>query len=90
MTVRADPLAVAAVDLGSNSFHLIIGRFLAECLQRIGQRLRDVPAVRVRAVGEQEAGFLRALGINFGVREDLPARSVLAQGRSRAGGMDTR
>jgi exopolyphosphatase/guanosine-5'-triphosphate,3'-diphosphate pyrophosphatase len=79
------PLTVAAVDLGSNSFHLIIARFLDHelqvvdrvreqvmladgldaddrlteeaqaralaCLERIGQRLRSVPSVRVRAVG---------------------------------------
>ena len=81
----SEPLTVAAVDLGSNSFHLIIVRFLdhelqvidrvreqvmladgldAEdrltdkaqaralaCLERIGQRLRCLPSVRVRAVG---------------------------------------
>jgi exopolyphosphatase/guanosine-5'-triphosphate,3'-diphosphate pyrophosphatase len=80
----ADALTVAAVDLGSNSFHLVIGRVLDQeiqvvdrmreqvmladgldesvrlteesqqralaCLERIGQRLRSVPSVRVRAV----------------------------------------
>jgi len=80
-----EPLTVAAVDLGSNSFHLIIARFLDNelqvvdrvreqvmladgldsedrltdaaqeralaCLERIGQRLRSLPSVRVRAVG---------------------------------------
>jgi len=80
-----EPTTVAAVDLGSNSFHMVIGRFvrgelqimdrmreqvmlaaglddddhLSEesqarglaCLERIGQRLRSLPSVRVRAVG---------------------------------------
>jgi exopolyphosphatase/guanosine-5'-triphosphate,3'-diphosphate pyrophosphatase len=80
-----EPLTVAAVDLGSNSFHLIIARFLDHelqvidrvreqvmladgldaddrlteaaqdralaCLERIGERLRSIPSVRVRAVG---------------------------------------
>ncbi len=79
------PLTVAAVDLGSNSFHMVIARFLDHdlhvldrvketvrlgggldeanrltddaqdralaCLQRFGQRLRNIPAVFVRAVG---------------------------------------
>ena len=81
---HGDALTVAAVDLGSNSFHLVIGRVLEQeiqivdrmreqvmladgldesvrlseesqqralaCLERIGQRLRSVPSVRVRAV----------------------------------------
>lgn len=80
-----EPLTVAALDLGSNSFHLIIARFLDHelqvvdrvreqvmladglgaddclteaaqaralaCLERIGERLRSLPSVRVRAVG---------------------------------------
>lgn len=80
-----EPLTVAALDLGSNSFHLIIARFLDNelqvidrvreqvmladgldadgrlteaaqaralaCLERIGERLRSIPSVRVRAVG---------------------------------------
>ncbi len=79
------PLTVAAVDLGSNSFHMVIARFLDHdlhvldrvketvrlggglddsnrltdeaqdralaCLERFGQRLRNIPAVFVRAVG---------------------------------------
>ncbi len=79
------PEHVAAIDLGSNSFHMIVAnlrqgelavvdrlremvrlaagltpdRFLTEeaqqkaldCLQRFGQRLRDMPAGSVRAVG---------------------------------------
>ncbi len=82
---RDDPLPVAAVDLGSNSFHMVIARRLDRelrivdrvrervqlaagldderqldeatqaralaCLERMGQRLRAVPAHRVRAVG---------------------------------------
>lgn len=76
---------VAALDLGSNSFHLIVGRLVGdrihvvdrlketvrlgaqldedgriprvveeralECLQRMGQLLRDMPASQVRVVG---------------------------------------
>ncbi len=76
---------VAAVDLGSNSFHMIIARFIEhdihlidkmrepvrlaggldggrrlnkeaqrraiDCLERFGQRIAELPAVRVRAVG---------------------------------------
>lgn len=79
-----EPLTVAALDLGSNSFHVIIARFLDHelqvidrvreqvmladgldtddrlteeaqaralaCLERIGDRLRSIPSVRVRAV----------------------------------------
>ena len=81
----AAPEMLAAVDLGSNSFHLIVARFAGghldvvdrlrepvrlaaglgedkrlrrgaveralECLHRFGQRLRDMPAGSVRAVG---------------------------------------
>jgi exopolyphosphatase/guanosine-5'-triphosphate,3'-diphosphate pyrophosphatase len=81
--VPGDP--VAALDLGSNSFHLIVGQLRYEelvivdrhketvrlaaglrkdgrlseaartraldCLERMGQRLRDVPGDRVRVVG---------------------------------------
>jgi exopolyphosphatase/guanosine-5'-triphosphate,3'-diphosphate pyrophosphatase len=80
-----DAPSLAAIDLGSNSFHMIVGRLqnnqlqlidrlrepvrLAEgltkehtlepavaaraldCLQRFGQRVRDLPADSVRAVG---------------------------------------
>jgi len=80
-----DAPSLAAIDLGSNSFHMIVGRMqnkqlqlidrlrepvrLAEgltrqrslepavaaraldCLQRFGQRVRDLPADSVRAVG---------------------------------------
>jgi exopolyphosphatase/guanosine-5'-triphosphate,3'-diphosphate pyrophosphatase len=80
-----DERSLAAIDLGSNSFHMIVGRLrnnqlqiidrlrepvrLAEgltqqhtlehhvaqraldCLQRFGQRLRDLPTDSVRAVG---------------------------------------
>lgn len=82
---RSDPEVIAAVDLGSNSFHMIVarpvhGRLLIldqmremvqlasgldanhcldartqrralACLRRFGQRLRDMPAGSVRAVG---------------------------------------
>ncbi len=97
-TRRAPPETVAAVDLGSNSFHMVVARRngsglividrikemvrLAEglssdgclhgeararaldCLQRFGQRLRDMPRGSVRAVGTNtlrqlpEDGFL--------------------------------
>ena len=80
-----DPKTVAAVDLGSNSFHMIVARsdggplevldrmrervqiaaglddegYLSDeaqsrafgCLERFGQRLRDIPSDCVRAVG---------------------------------------
>jgi len=80
-----DARSLAAIDLGSNSFHMIVGRLqnsqlqiidrlrepvrlaegltrqhtletdvarrALECLQRFGQRLRDMPADSVRAVG---------------------------------------
>lgn len=83
----AEPLDLAAVDLGSNSFHLVVGRDhgdriqlldrirepvrLAEglredrslapkvarraldCLERFGERLRELGPDRVRAVGTQ-------------------------------------
>ncbi|NNE44163.1 MAG: exopolyphosphatase, partial [Gemmatimonadetes bacterium] len=79
------PLTVAAVDLGSNSFHMVIARYVEHdlhivdrlrepvrladgllhgeelseevadraiaCLERFGQRLRDLPPEQVRAVG---------------------------------------
>lgn len=79
------PDVVAAVDLGSNSFHMVIARVVGpdlrildrmrehvqlaagldekrrlsasaveralQCLERFGQRLRDLPTARVRAVG---------------------------------------
>ncbi len=85
MNQTTDVRSLAAIDLGSNSFHMIVGRLqnnqlqlidrlrepvrLAEgltkehtlepvvatraldCLQRFGQRVRDLPADSVRAVG---------------------------------------
>lgn len=85
MSKASSPELVAAVDLGSNSFHMIVAnlrggelmvvdrlremvrlaagltpsRYLTEeaqrkaidCLQRFGQRLRDMPPGSVRAVG---------------------------------------
>jgi len=75
---------LAAIDLGSNSFHMVVARYVLgqlrtvdrlremvrlaegldpkgglhpdvrlralECLARFGQRLRDIPAQRVRAI----------------------------------------
>ena len=101
----SDP--VAAVDLGSNSFHLIIGRevggqlsvidrlrdpvrmaegldesgklsekklsMMLESLERMGQRLRDIPAGRKRAIGTN--AFRRAKK-----PDDLLARSSAALG----------
>jgi exopolyphosphatase/guanosine-5'-triphosphate,3'-diphosphate pyrophosphatase len=85
MLRRKQPETVAAVDLGSNSFHMIVARIDAgqihvldrlrdtvrlgagldeegqirpdaearalECLERFGQRVRDLPRGSVRAVG---------------------------------------
>jgi exopolyphosphatase/guanosine-5'-triphosphate,3'-diphosphate pyrophosphatase len=85
VSVTSDTRTLAAVDLGSNSFHMIVGRFhngqlqiidrlrepvrLAagltdshrlsaeaaqrafDCLERFGQRVRDLPSDNVRAVG---------------------------------------
>lgn len=85
MTKTPPPELVAAIDLGSNSFHMIVAslrhgelavvdrlremvrlgagltptrhlsdeaqRKALDCLQRFGQRLRDMPAGSVRAVG---------------------------------------
>lgn len=85
MSQTRDTQSLAAIDLGSNSFHMIVGRLqneqiqlidrlrepvrLAEgltasqnleasvaeraldCLQRFGQRIRDLPHHNVRAVG---------------------------------------
>jgi exopolyphosphatase/guanosine-5'-triphosphate,3'-diphosphate pyrophosphatase len=84
-TPTAVPDVLAAVDLGSNSFHMVVGRYshgqitivdrlretvrlaagldeqdrlnrdatsrALSCLERFGQRLRDVKAERVRVVG---------------------------------------
>ena len=90
------PELVAAIDLGSNSFHMIVAslrqgelvvvdrlremvrlaagltpdRFLTEeaqrkaldCLQRFGQRLRDMPPGSVRAVGTNTLRVARNAG----------------------------
>jgi len=98
---------VAAVDLGSNSFHLIVARLgpgelktmdrLKEmvrlagglrpdktldpdtqeralaCLERFGQRLRDLPPARVRAVGTNTLRSARGA-------EDFLARAEAALG----------
>ena len=84
---------LAAIDLGSNSFHMVIARYLLgqlrvvdrlretvrmadglddkgglsdealaralECLARFGQRLRDVPRMRVRALATNTVRKLR-------------------------------
>lgn len=89
----AEPTIVAAVDLGSNSFHMLVARAgdsglqvidrlrepvrLAEgltadktlsleaearaldCLERFGQRLKDIPPHRVRIVGTNTLRRLR-------------------------------
>ncbi len=103
---------MAAIDLGSNSFHMIVGRLqndqlqlidrlrepvrLAEgltadhnleahvaeraldCLQRFGQRIRDLPVGNVRAVGtntlrraQAASGFLDKAQKALGQRIDI-------------------
>lgn len=97
-TPVTDSDSVAAVDLGSNSFHMVVGRVVDDthfhiidrlrervalaagldehheltdkvqeralaCLERFGQRLRDFPEGRVRAVGTsamRQAGNAKA------------------------------
>lgn len=103
-----DSVDVAAVDLGSNSFHMMVARAQGEgelkiidrlrepirlaagldadkrltaesqaralaCLSRFGQRLRDIPAERVRVVGtntlrrmKRSAEFLAAAELALG------------------------
>lgn len=95
-TTGDTPRAVAAVDLGSNSFHMMVARpdpaglqvidklresvRLAEgldarmrlsqevedralaCLERFGQRLRDIPPEYVRAVGTNTLRIMRKSG----------------------------
>jgi len=87
---------IAAIDLGSNSFHMVIGRAVGgeislldrlregvriasglqddgsldeetaaralSCLERFGQRIREVPASRVRAVGTNTFRRARLMG----------------------------
>ncbi len=60
---RPVPDVLAAVDLGSNSFHMVVARYshgqldkevaarALACLQRFGQRLHDMHANSVRVVG---------------------------------------
>ncbi len=91
-----DPRPLAAIDLGSNSFHMIVGRLqnnqlqlidrlrepvrlaagltrqhtlepqvaarAIDCLQRFGQRIRDLPADCVRAVGTNTLRRAHAAG----------------------------
>jgi exopolyphosphatase/guanosine-5'-triphosphate,3'-diphosphate pyrophosphatase len=107
-----DADSLAAIDLGSNSFHMIVGRLqndqiqlidrlrepvrLAEgltadhnlethvaeraldCLQRFGQRIRDLPTGNVRAVGtntlrraQAASGFLDQAQKALGQRIDI-------------------
>ncbi len=88
-----EPVTVAAVDLGSNSFHMMVARAgqgglqvidrlrepvrlaegltadkslapdaesrALECLERFGERLRDIPPSRVRVVGTNTLRRLR-------------------------------
>jgi len=57
---------LAAIDLGSNSFHMVVARYVlgqlrtVECLARFGQRLRDIPPQRVRAVATNTVRALSA------------------------------
>ena len=96
MNQTTDASSLAAIDLGSNSFHMIVGRLqnnqlqlidrlrepvrLAEgltkehtlepavaaraldCLQRFGQRIRDLPGDSVRAVGTNTLRRAHAAG----------------------------
>ena len=112
MSQTEDAHSLAAIDLGSNSFHMIVGRLqneqvqlidrlrepvrLAEgltadhnledhvaeraldCLQRFGQRIRDLPVGNVRAVGtntlrraQAASGFLDQAQEALGQRIDI-------------------
>lgn len=98
------PTEVAAVDLGSNSFHMLVARAngselqvidrlrepvrlasgldpdrrlrpdaqqrALSCLQRFGQRLRDIPPERVRAVGTNTMRKLKR-GTDFHAAAEL-------------------
>lgn len=107
-----EPATFAAIDLGSNSFHMIIAREVdgqlqlldrhketvrlrmgldtegnldqaaqtraLACLTRFGQRLRGIPAERIRAVGTNTlrlatnaAGFLSAAENALGAQIDI-------------------
>ena len=113
------PQAVAAVDLGSNSFHMVVAQLadgevrildrlrervaLAEgldagklldreaqeralaCLARFGQRLRDIPSGRVRAVGTSALRLARnAPGFLASAREALGHPIEVISGREEA------
>ena len=92
----------AAVDIGSNSFHMIVAKYTdgrlqvidrikdmvrlasglddrhrldeesmelaIQCLQRFGQRIREIPRVNVRAVGTNTTRSLVVLGKPAGRR----------------------
>ncbi len=98
---------LAAVDLGSNSFHMVVARYMLgqlrvvdrlretvrmaegldgkgglsaearqralDCLSRFGQRIRDIPPQRVRALATNT------------VRQLARAAGVPGAGRNRAG-----
>jgi exopolyphosphatase/guanosine-5'-triphosphate,3'-diphosphate pyrophosphatase len=68
-------LTLAAVDLGSNSFHLQIGRavdgqiYPLDSLRKFGERLRGFPRQAVRAVGTNTLrGRARRRRLAAGVR----------------------
>lgn len=99
------PEPVAAVDLGSNSFHMVIGQMRAgaltivdrlretvrlaaglrkngsleeetveralACLERFGQRLRDIPPSRIRVVGTSTLRQADAAGDFLGEAREL-------------------
>ena len=105
-----DERSLAAIDLGSNSFHMIVGRLqnnqlqlidrlrepvrLAEgltrqhtlephvaaraldCLQRFGQRVRDLPADCVRAVGTNTLRRAHAAGGFLDQAEEALGHSI--------------
>ena len=119
MTESAHDELVAAVDLGSNSFHMVIARqtghdlqmldrirepvrlsagvskdgHLSEdaqeralaCLERFGQRLRDLPPERVRAVGTNAfRQAKRAPGFRSAARRALGHRIDVISGMEEA------
>lgn len=133
--LKTAPDSVAAVDLGSNSFHLVVAKLrgselqivdrlremvrLAEgltsqrslsgeaqeralaCLERFGQRLRDLPAGSVRAVGTNTlraarhvGGFLaraeKALGHPIEIISGIEEARLIYQGVSQSFAADGR
>lgn len=113
------PDVIAALDLGSNSFHLKVARVVdgqlhvidrikemvslasgldedhrltpeaceraTECLQRFGQRLREVPPEGVRAVGTNTLRVARNAGDFLSQAEDALGHSIeIIAGREEA------